>query len=577
MAELDPITHEVIRHGLLGSAREMKVVVCSTAYSTLWKEAGDLSCALLNARCELIAQGPGDIPIHLAAMPFSVEGAVRAIGFDTLRPGDVLFQNDPYHGNNHLPDFTMAKPVFLDGTIIGFAAVRGHSVDVGGMAPGSYSAAARDIYAEGLRLAPCKLYREGQLNEDIIMVLTRNTRGAAERLGDIRAQYAGCLAGERRLLSLAEKYGVDNLLASADLLLERSESRMRSRIAALDPGSHTFEDLCDGDGIDADRPLLIRATVTIGDDDVVVDFTGSDGQCRGGMNAPLAVTASATYYVIKALLAPDESPNSGDYRPIRLIAPERSIVNCVSPAPVVAANHETAGRIADVVMGAMARAVPDLAVAACSGTSGMLSVGGVRTRGPRVGHEFVFVEAHGSGHGASARGDGLNATRASIGNTGNTPVEALEMAFPVQVECSEIVPDSGGPGRHRGGCSVQRRYRFLEYSQLTITAERAAFPPYGLDGAGPGLPSAFVLTRADGEAEELPSKTPPIACEAGSTLLFRIAGGGGFGDPAERRREATLADVRNGYVTAEAAAAQYGVAVTEPDPVGTRQSQEALS
>jgi N-methylhydantoinase B len=287
------------------------------------------------------------------------------------------------------------------------------------------------------------------------------------------------------------------------------------------------------------------------------------------------VTASATYYVVKALLTPDEPPNSGDYRPVRLIAPEGSLVNCRAPAPVVAANHETAGRIADVVMGAFAQAVPELAVAACSGTSGMLSVGGVRTLGARAGEEFVFVEAHGSGHGASARGDGLNATRASIGNTGNTPVEALEMAFPVQVECSEIVPDSGGPGRHRGGCGVQRRYRFLEDCQITITADRAAFAPYGLDGADAGLPSAFELTQPGGETAELPSKTAPIACAAGSTLLFRIAGGGGFGDPARRRRAATLADVRHGYVTAPAAAERYGVADAAEEAT-TRPIEEVL-
>jgi len=561
---LDPITLAVIRAGLINAVAEMKAVVLRTAYSNLWKEAGDLSCGLLTAKGELVVQGIGDIPVHLATMPSSLQGCLQRIRPETLRPGDVLFQNDPYQGNNHLPDFIMAKPVFVGDRIIAYSAVRGHYVDVGGAGPGSYSAAMGDIYAEGLRIPPVLIYEQGVPNQDIIDVLQANTRNSGERLGDLRAQYAGCVVAERRVLAFCEKYGPNVVVQAMEEMLNASERLTRAAIRCIPDGEYSFEDWCDGDGIDY-QPIKVAAEVRVQGDDVHVDFTRSSPQVRGGMNAPLAVTMSATCYAIKCLTDPENPANSGCYRPILVEAPLGSVVNPIPPAPVVASNHETATRIADVIIGALAVALPDRVCAAGSGSSGNLVIG-VSLRGDDdVERQTVLVESHGAGQGGHQTGDGMNARRVGVGNTGNTPNEVIEGSYPITILRYGISEDGGGAGRFRGGTGIMRIARLDHDATVTLCAERASIPPYGLFGGLPAPKAEFLAELPDGSRLSLNSKTRPLFMSKGTVLHFRCAGGGGYGPPTDRDLERVQADLDDGYVSPAGAREQYWVNVEE-DP-----------
>jgi len=560
---LDPITFAVLRSGLVNAVAEMKGVVVRTAYSHLWKEAGDLSCGLLTSHGELAVQGIGDIPIHLASMPMSLGACLVRIPPAGLKPGDVLYQNDPYQGNNHLPDFIMAKPVFFDGRIVAYTAVRGHYVDVGGGGPGSYSATMPDIYAEGLRIPPVRIFKEGELNQDIVDVLLHNTRNSRERFGDLRSQFAGCVAAERRVLSFCQKYGAETFQAAMEEMVAAAEKLTRAAIAKIPDGTYTFEDFCDNDAI-TDDPIRIAASVTVRGEEIEIDFAGSSPQVRGGMNAPLAVTVSAACYAIKCITDPENLPNSGSYRPIKVNAPYGTVVNPMPPAPVIAGNHETASRIVDVIIGALASVVPERICAAGSGSSGVLSLG-ARVRSDGRDRELLMVETHGAGQGANRHGDGVNARRVNVGNTGNTPSEALEMSFPLHILRYAISEDGGGAGRTRGGTGILRELRLDHEATVTLTADRAKFAPYGVFGGLPAPKAEFWAKLPDGTQRVLNSKTAPIHFLKGTIIHFRAAGGGGYGPPAERDLPAIQADLDDGYISPAGARENYGVVVAH-DP-----------
>ena len=563
--KLDPITQAVLHAGLIDTVAEMKAVVVRTAYSNLWKEAGDLSCGLLTRGGEIVVQGKGDIPVHLGSMPMSLAGCLKRIPPATLSPGDVLYQNDPYQGNNHLPDFIMAKPIFFNGQIVAYAAVRGHYVDVGGGGPGSYSAAMPDIYAEGLRISPTRIFEKGVLNQDIVDVLLHNTRNARERLGDMRSQFAGCVAAERRVIGFCRKYGVGAVVTGMAEILDASERLARTAIRAIPDGTYTFEDYCDDDAI-TDDPIKIAVKVTVRGADVSVDFAGSSSQVRGGMNAPMAVTVSATCYAIKCLTDPENPPNSGAYRPIKVSAPAGSVLNPNSPSSVVCGNHETASRVADVIIGALSTAIPDRVCAAGSGGSGVMSLGArVRSAGRSDGseRELILVETHGAGQGANRFGDGVNARRVNVGNTANTPNEALEASFPLHMLSYAISEDGGGAGRTRGGTGIQRMFRLEQDATVTFAAERAKFAPYGLFGGQPAPLSQFWADLPDGTHRVLKSKTPPLHFPKGTVIMCRCAGGGGYGPPAERPLAAIQDDLDDGYISPAAARELYHVDVIE--------------
>lgn len=559
LARLDPVTFSVIDSGLRAAVAEMKAVVLRTAYSNLWREAGDLSCALLDVHGQIVVQGIGDIPIHLGSMPLTMQGVLERYPVETVQEGDVLLQNDPYRGNNHMPDFFMAKPVFVDGRVIAFTAVRGHYVDIGGPSPGSYNMLAQDLFGEGLRMPPVKLYRSGRIDSDILEIITANVRNPRERLGDMRAQYAGCITAERRLRGYCEQYDTACVEEAIGRILDVSEQRARAAFSDIPDGTYSFTDVCDGDSFNPD-PIEITATVTVSGQGIDVDFTGSSTQAKGGMNSPLGVTHSATHFALKALTEPHTPSNSGSYRPVRISAPVGTIVNPTAPAPVVAGNHETSARIAEVVLGALVQAVPRKVPAAGTGSSSVLLV--AREGKP---HDPVMYEVHGAGQGASYGTDGSNARRTSIGNTGNTPCEILEATYPVRVLSYAITPDGGGAGRNRGGTGITREVEFTEDVTVTIVADRDCSSPYGLVGGRAGRRARFELTFPDGTVETLPSKTASRSAPARSRLRFTCAGAGGYGDPARRPLESIQADLDDGYVTPEAIHEDYAVDIERDD------------
>ncbi len=459
LAATDPATFEVVKNALYCAAEEMKVVLAKTAYSPLLKVAGDYSCGLFDVGGEMVAQGP-DLPIHLGSMPLAVKAVIRA--FPAFEPGDVFIHNDPYFGGSHLPDVNVVMPAFHEDTLLGFACVRAHWPDIGSNTPGSYGTAT-EIYGEGLRLPPVRLARAGVTNTDVEAIIFTNVRTPEERRGDLRAQIAANLRGVTRLQELARKHGVGRLLKVMQEVMDYSERMMRAMLTALPDGTASFEELCDGDGVleegeTEDRPFTIRMTVTKRGDTLSVDFAGTDRQVAGPMNAPLNVTASGIYCAIKMVADPTDlvPPNSGCWRPVELVAEPGTVVHAQSPAPVVFANHEISHRVADMLFGALVQLCPTRVMACSQGTSAILTVGGVDYRD---GARYVSYETIKGGFGARPTKDGVNGMSSGISNTMNTPIEILEMSFPVRVERYAILPDSGGVGKYRGGCGVERVWR----------------------------------------------------------------------------------------------------------------------
>ena len=564
MTETDPATFEVVKNALYSAAEEMKVVLAKTAYSPLLKVAGDYSCGLFDVSGEMVAQGP-DLPIHLGSMPLAVKAVIRA--FERFAPGDVFIHNDPYFGGSHLPDVNVVTPAFHHGTLLGFACVRAHWPDIGSATPGSYGATT-EIFGEGLRLPPVRLYAAGVLNRDVDAIIFTNVRTPEERRGDLRAQIAADLRGTTRVSELARKYGADRLLAIMQGVMDYSERMMRAALVALPDGTASFEDFCDGDGIleegeKEDAIFRIRMQVTKRGDRVIVDFAGTDRQVAGPMNAPLTVTASGLYTAIKMVADPRDlvPPNSGCWRPVELRAERGSVVNAESPSPVVYANHEISHRVCDMLFGALSQLVPDRVMACSQGTSAIVTLGGVDYR---TGSRYVSYETIKGGFGARPTKDGINGVASGISNTMNTPIEILEMSFPVRIERYEIVPDSGGAGRYRGGCGVERIWRILGGpSQSSVCLERTKSAPFGLAGGGVGGAGRIVLIGADGAERELNSKGSFTAPD-GAQICLRAPGAGGFGTPAERDRERLRDDVINGYVSTRSAVTDYGHPEQEP-------------
>jgi N-methylhydantoinase B len=570
----DPATFEVVKNALYCAAEEMKVVLAKTAYSPLLKVAGDYSCGLFDVGGEMVAQGP-DLPIHLGSMPDAVRAVVAAFGAD-VHDGDVFIHNDPYFGGSHLPDVNVVRPAFHDGRLLGYACLRAHWPDVGSATPGSYGAVT-EIYGEGLRLPPCRLVSRGTLNADLERVILANVRTPDERKGDLGAQLAATLRATERLEALAQRYGAERTVAYMAEVMDYSERLMRAALADLPDGEGYFEDFCDGDGIpdDAqggDAPFWIRMHVRKTGDRVVVDFAGTDPQVKGPINAPLSVTSSGVFCGIKMAVDPTSlvPPNSGCWRTIEVKAPKRSVVNAEFPAPVVYANHEISHRVADMVMGALVHFWPGQVMACSQGTSPVLTLGGVD---PRSGRRYVSYETVKGGFGARPNKDGINVIASGISNTMNTPVEVLEMAFPVRVERYQVHPDSGGAGRFRGGCAARRTWRLLPGADATgsLCIEHMTSPPFGLLGGRAGGPAVVTLTTPDGATRHLPSKGAFLA-SAGSVVDMITPGSGGFGPAAERDPATIGADLLDGYVSDRGAREDYGIA--DPQALEARAAAE---
>lgn len=554
----DPARFEVVKNALYSAAEEMKIVLAKTAYSPLLKVAGDYSCGIFDTRGEMVAQGP-DLPIHLGSMPDAVRAIVRA--FPDVAPGDVFIHNDPYDGGSHLPDVNVVAPAFHDGVLLGFGCVRAHWPDIGSATPGSYGAVT-EIYGEGLRLPPIRLYRDGKPDPAIEAIIFANVRTPTERLGDLRAQVAANLRAAQRMGELAAKYGTDTLLRIMQEVLDYSDTMMRAALRALPDGEAEFTDIFDGDGVigvgeTEDETFTVKVKITKKGDTIIADFAGSDPAVAGPMNAPLTVTASGVFCALKMIADPKSliPPNSGCWRSVTVTAPPGSVVHAQHPSPVVYANHEMSHRVADMVMAAMFQITPLTVMAGSQGTSAVITFGGVDYR---TGDRFVSYESVKGGFGARPIKDGINAVASTVSNMSNTPIEILEMSFPLRVEEYALVPDSGGVGKYRGGLGVRRVWRVLEkQSHASVCCERTVTPPFGLAGGQPGAPARIELIAPNTNARKLTSKGGFLA-PAGSLVAMEAPGSGGYGPAAERDPAALVEDLLDGYITPAAALRDYG-------------------
>ena len=571
---VDPATFEIVKNSLYKIAEEMRVVLARTAYSPLLKSAGDYSCGVFDAQGAMVAQGP-DLPIHLGSMPDAVRAVAAAFAGD-VHDGDVFIHNDPYFGGSHLPDVNVVRPAFHHGRLLGYACLRAHWPDVGSATPGSYGAVS-EIFGEGLRLPPLRLIGRGVLDRELEKLILANVRTPDERRGDLGAQLAATLRATERLNALAQRYGAAELTRIMAEVMDYSERLMREALKDLPDGDGAFEDFCDGDGVaddsaGADARFMIRMAISKRGDGLIVDFAGTDRAVKGPMNAPLSVTASGVFCGIKTAVDPTNliPPNSGCWRTIEVRAEKGSVVNAQFPAPVVYANHEISHRVADMVMGALANFVPAQVMACSQGTSAILTLGGLD---PRTRRRYVSYETVKGGFGARPNKDGINVIASGISNTMNTPVEIMEMTFPVRIERYEINPDSGGAGRYRGGCGARRVWRLLDRADATgaLCMERMTSPPFGLLDGKAGAAAVVKLTTADGVTRDLPSKGA-FAAPAGSVIDMITPGSGGFGPVAERDSAAIGRDLLDGYVSAASAHRDYGIA--EPEALRKAASED---
>jgi N-methylhydantoinase B len=526
--EIDPITLEVVRNALVGIAEEAGAALRRTAYSPNIKERVDCSTAVFDAQARMVAQAE-HIPVHLGSMPASVRAALDEFG--DLAPGDQVLVSDPYAGGTHLPDWTLVAPVHDDGRLLGYAANRAHHADVGGSAPGSMPAGATEIFAEGLRIPPVRLHVGGEEQRDLVALLLANTRTPDERLGDVRAQVGANHLTGVRLRELAADLGPDQLAAATAATLDHAERSVRAALAAFPDGRYRFEDVLDDDGTGV-GPIPIRATVTIAGDVLTCDLSESADQVPGSVNAPRAVTVSAAVYVLRAVAAPDVPANDGATRPLTVITRPGSVVDPRPPASVAAGNVETSQRIVDVLLGALAQAVPDRVPAASQGTMNNTLLGGTD---PATGRPFTYYETLAGGTGAGSWGPGADATHSHMTNTKNTPIEAFELAYPLRVVEYRLRDGSGGAGRHRGGEGLRRVLEILtDDATASLLTERRARGPWGANGGDDGAPGRNALVR-NGEERPLPAKVT-VRLQRGDRLVVETPGGGGYGSPAPRER-----------------------------------------
>lgn len=558
VTEIDPIDLEVIQEAMISIVREMRVNLVATAYSSIIYEAYDFSCVLIDGKGQIVALAE-DNPSHIFPVPWSVRQMFDAYGED-IRPGDVFLHNDPYTGGTHLNDIAMMFPVFAEGRLVLFPCVRAHWGDVGGTTPGSISGKSTEIFHDGVRLPIVKIASGGELNRSLFDVMMANMRVPRERRGDFMSTWGTCQVAERRIAELFERYGVATVEAASAELIDRAERRTRQRIAALDDREYVYEHFLDPVGSDVE-PVIARARIRINGSDLGVDFTGSSGQTRAAMNAGPAVAATGAFIVLKAFLDPAQPINHGNFRPISIEAPEGSFFNARYPASC-AGSSEVRHAAISAVLGAMSQAMPERMAGDIKGTSNHIYIGG---KDPARPEPFIFYEYPAGGTGATAEGDGGDALRnfaegdfASIQS-----VESIEHESPLLVERCEIRCDSGGAGRHRGGCGLRRDVRVLvDEALLSVSSNKNVLPPFGVAAGWPGAPNNFAVLR-DG-VELAPSDTPGqvqgFPLRRHDIVVMRSSGGGGFGDPLEREPKQVRDDIAEGRVSVEAARAVYGVA-----------------
>lgn len=517
---MDSIKLEIYRSLYTSVAEEMGVSLRRTAFSPNIKERRDYSCAVFDGGGRIIAQGD-HMPVHLGSMPMSVKAAIDNC---KIQPGDVVILNDPYAGGTHLPDVTMVAPVFdSSDALLFFVANRAHHADIGGATPGSMGAAT-EIYQEGIRIPPIRIVRGGELDRDLFSLLLANVRGREEREGDFAAQLGALKVGSERLLEMVERYGFAEADEYAGHLVEYAARRVHRTLEALPDGVYEAEDFLDDDG-ESDQPVRIAVKIEIRGDRARVDFTGSAPQVRGPINAVEAITVSAVYYVFRCLITGDVPASAGIIEPIEIIAPAGTIVNATHPSPVAGGNVETSQRIVDVLLRALSQAAPNIIPAASQGTMNNLTIGGWDAR---TGKEFAYYETVCGGMGARPTADGISAVHTHMTNSLNTPVEALEYAYPLRVRRYAIRRNSGGRGQHRGGDGTIREIELLADARVSLLADRRKIAPYGLHGGEDGKRGQTTLTNGDGKKKKLPGKFS-ISAKEGDRIMIETPGGGGCG------------------------------------------------
>ena len=519
-SDADPVALEVFHNLFASIAEEMGAALQRSAYSPNIKERRDFSCALFDADGLLIAQGD-HMPVHLGSMPASVRAVLDDL---PLSRGAMGLLNDPFRGGTHLPDLTLVSPLFIgrDSAPAFYLANRAHHSDVGGMSPGSMPLAT-EIFQEGLRLPPVRFLKDGVPDPDILRLILANVRTPKERVGDLMAQVAANRVGERRLAALVARHGRREVTSRASGLIDYAARLMEEMIRGIPDGTYAFEDHLDDDGVST-TPVRIAVRLTIDGSRAVIDFSESDPQVEGPVNAVEAITRSAVLYVFRCLLPAGAPANDGCYRPLEIIAPEGTIVNARPPASVAGGNVETSQRIVDVVFGALARALPDRIPAASSGTMNNLTLGGMD---PRTGEAFAYYETIAGGMGARPGSDGLSGVHTHMTNSLNTPVEALERALPVMMTRYSLRPGSGGEGLRRGGDGIIRAMRFLAPAEVTLLADRRTIGPYGARGGAAGACGSATLHHGE-SSETMPGKFRRRV-DAGDTLTIETPGGGGWG------------------------------------------------
>jgi N-methylhydantoinase B len=549
---VDPIGFEVIRNALVAATDEMVLALKRSAYSTNIKTRSDFSCAFFDTELRTVAQAFTQ-PVHLGSMVHQVPHAVRSYGAENLGPGDAIATNDPHPSGVHLNDVSLVSPVHVDGALVGYVANLAHHVDVGGGAPASIGAF-QEVFQEGVIIPPVKVVAAGEIVDDVFRLILAQIRSKHETAGDFRAQIAANATGVRRIRALADRHGRETLLATMEALLDYTERRVRSEIAALPPGVYTAEGAVDSDGYTA-APVRLRVAVEVDPGGVRFDTSGSDPQRRAPVNSTFAQTFSACAYALKCLIDPDLPVNDGFYRRFRVDAPEGTVTNCTWPAPVVG-GWETQTRLVEVMFRALIETFPERLPA---GTKGMMCQAGFGSLDVAKGSYTCFYEALAGGYGGRHASDGPDAVQANGQNTENAPIEETELNYPVQIAQLSLVEDSEGPGRFRGGLGLRKDFRVLQPTTFTILADRDRHGPWGVFGGRDAGPARYVLIR-EGVETPLGSKSTTDLV-AGDVVSIRSCGGGGYGPPEERDPERVLSDVLQGKVSVERAREHYRVAI----------------
>ncbi len=547
----DPITFAVIKNALDTIVDDMAFAVMRTARSPIIRDVLDYSVTMCDATGRILAQAK-TVALHLGAVPDAVDVVIKKFGA-TVEPGDVIVLNDPYEGGMHLPDIFMFKPIFFEQRLQGFSVVIAHHCDVGGRVPGSNASDSTEIFQEGLRIPPTKLYRRGEPNDTLLNIIRKNVRLPDMVIGDLDAQLATCNIGERELIRLIERYGEDELRLYFDELLDYGERLTRQAIAAWPDGDYEFTDFIDGDGF-SDEPIPIKCRITVAGSQISVDFAGSSPQVRGAINSTLSFVKSATYLSVRCALDADVPNNAGVYRCIDITAPAGSILNPRMPAPV-AARALTGYRVVDCVFGSLAKIVPKKVMAAGEGGNTVIALSGYDKS---ASEPFILVDMINGAWGGRWSKDGIEGVTNPSQNMSNMPIETLEARYPIVMEAYGFTPDSGGAGRFRGGLGLVREYRILADDVVAqVRSDRSTHAPYGLFGGHSGAPSRTFLNRGD-SLEALPSKFT-MTLHRGAVIRHEQAGGGGNGDPYARPAELIELDLANGKITRDYAERYHGV------------------